>query len=63
MRNVAWRLGFVESVKVYVPTHRSRLYERGAVGVPIGRVIDSLLDGPGRFVRDLIAGIISYERN
>jgi uncharacterized protein (TIGR02996 family) len=53
-----WRHGFIEQARI---ANTKRRLEPGAVTIP--EAIGRLVDGPGRFLRDLTVGIVTYESN
>jgi uncharacterized protein (TIGR02996 family) len=65
--DVKWRLGFVERARVAYP--RERYWKPNKRGQPVfvardvPEVIGALLDGAGRFLRDLTVGIATFEDN
>ncbi len=64
--DVTWENGFIAGAKV--ANTRDRNHEgddpdRGLPSVEIADVVGMLLDGPGRFLRDLVVGIVKFESN
>jgi hypothetical protein len=68
LSQVTWRLGFIDGAKVANTFERSTVHRRNTPlhdreAVPIPDVVGKLLDGPGRFLRGLVVGIVDYRSN
>ena len=62
--NVVWKGGFIERARVANTHDRDSEFGDGEKEeVEIPKVIGQLLDGPGRFLRELTVGIVTFMDN
>ncbi|MCX5746486.1 MAG: WGR domain-containing protein [Proteobacteria bacterium] len=61
--NVVWKGGFIERARVANTFTRSPDHDGEKPEVSVPDVIGKLLDGPGRFLRELTVGIVTFMDN
>ncbi len=61
--NVIWKGGFIERARVANTFERSTMHGGEKSTIDVADVVGKLLAGPGRFLRELVVGIVDYEGN